>query len=142
MKVEINIDELTSLKNEIAELKSYNKKLEQRLHQSSSLKLEEKALRLAEICTDKYINEIFKQLGFSNTESDYCIRSSSFRNFLYQDYTDIKDIKVSIGVNRSNEMFKAFLEIGIDCNKINNRTINMPGEMLNNIKLEDNATKE
>ena len=123
MKVEIEIDELTSLKNSNAELKKKNEELDKKLRSLDEGSLirtyEQKAKNAAYLLANNYLNLIAEKLGFekANYYSPTLVLKENFEHWLGEEWWKKEgQINVEIEVRILNQWRRMFVNMGIISN--------------------------
>jgi hypothetical protein len=124
MKIEIEAHEFARLNNLIQEKQTEIEQLQKRINDIDEKELRKKAIRLSMNLCDNYLRCIFNALGFDNKQPLYGLRHQSIRigndiiNKFGEDWYKSQLLDVNIGVNICQEFKNAFIEIGINTDKI------------------------
>lgn len=113
MKVEIDIDELTQLKNtlhrteqELSELRSQLKALDEEA-------IKESIKQSADNIFRAYVSKTFEHLGFTNTIYSVNYQCGLQRDFYNRWDLEVKDLRIELSAELSREWKSAFLKIGV-----------------------------
>lgn len=113
MKIEIEADDLFSLKKKIEEQAIQISSLEGELYTLNPHKVEEQARRRAYNLFENYLIAVFKSLGFEDSNRVLDFDCDFWRNVKNGDWTEVENIKVNVGARIEKEFRQAYLRIGI-----------------------------
>lgn len=119
-KVEIELNELTSLKNELIDAQRQINYLNIELIKLSNSELKEKYVDLSKKLSTHYLNKIFQELGFDNKIDTYSIEykhSELYSLGKYEDWYQSAEIKVELCAEIIDNFKKAYIKIGVDPSK-------------------------
>lgn len=127
MKIEIELSEVEALKQQIHRLSKREKELEEKLKSLDEPELVKKAVELSKELLDKYMQCIFKKLGFDNDNESWGRNAVSFsdnlEHWIGHDWYDRPEkIEVTLGANITQKWANAFLQIGISRKKEEEKT--------------------
>lgn len=114
MKIEIELEEIETLRAQVKRLKDDNKSLQDELKQLNKEELREKANALSFALFNAYMEMVFRKLGFDE-QWDTSVRfDSNMEHWLGKDWYNKDDrLKINFGGNISKQWKTAFLDIGI-----------------------------
>lgn len=113
MKIEIEAEDLFSLKRKIEEKDKLIKQLEAEIYEVNPNKIKEDIRKQAYELFEKYIQSIFKLLGFKDS-----LRSIEFECGYWQkvrdgDWSGIEEMEANIGAVVEKKFRSAYLRIGV-----------------------------
>lgn len=114
MKIEIEFEEVESLKKSIEKQKAEIESLENELKSLDNKQLKQDSTDLAKQMFDNVLLKVFEKLGFDKRTS--ILDNISFRELEHYNGTNWwqhQDLKVTIGATITNEFKRAFLNMGI-----------------------------
>lgn len=113
MKIEIELNDLESLRKENQDLKKSNEELKLKLISLNEDELKKHAIGLSRSMFGSVMNRIFTELGF---EDSICLSDIDFgelEHYLGKNWWCSEKINVVLGANITNQFRKAYLRIGI-----------------------------
>jgi hypothetical protein len=118
MKIEIDLEEVESLRKKIQNLQEESESLQKKLNELSEDQLIKKATDLAYRIFQDYMYAVFKHLGFEHTNENPVRIDNNFRKQLGKHWFESERIKVVLGVNITNKFKEAFMIMGIKTQSI------------------------
>jgi len=118
MKIEIEFEEVESLKNKLREKSIKIRKLEDKLKNLDEDKLKSDAVSMAKNLFREYMDYVYRELGFEETSHSYYedpfrVSSGTLEHWLGGNWYRNDKILVTLGANVSNRWRHAFLKFGI-----------------------------
>jgi hypothetical protein len=114
MKIEIELEQVESLKREITYLEKKNEEVEKKLKEYDLNQLESKAIRLATRLTEKYLTAICSKLGFSSSYGGN-VEFSNLNHWVGKKwYEEDKKFEVKLSATLTEQLRYAFIKIGVN----------------------------
>lgn len=113
MKVEIDIDELAQLKNTMYRTEQELSELKRQLKALDEEAIKESIKQSADNIFRAYVSKTFEHLGFTNTIYNVNYQCGFQRDFYNRWDLEVKDLKIELSADLSNEWKTAFLRIGV-----------------------------
>ena len=122
MTITIEEKDYSILKNDLQKLANENYELKEQLKELEEKELIKKAERLAKILCQNYIEAIFEKLGFDNDNIVGLNFGTNLEAYLGKEWYKHRDkIDVEISATITNKFKTAFIAIGVDFTKIENK---------------------
>lgn len=119
MKIEINLEDIESLKEQIKILQKDKHELELKLKSLDEEVLKQQALDLANKIFRDVLNRVFIELGFENTILDRDIDFNNLQHYLGQTWWNSERLEIKLGANITNQFKGAYLSMGIKIDEWN-----------------------
>jgi len=111
MKIEIELEEIESLRKQIADLTRSKEFTEKRLYEARIEEMENKAIKLSRKLFNKYMQATFKALGFDDNSFgdvvDFDLGYNQDKKWFEQDIT------VTLSASVSEHFRRAYMTIGL-----------------------------
>jgi hypothetical protein len=114
MKIEIEFEEVESLKNQLYNETQKVRKLEEKLKSLDEKQLNKKAIGLSYKLCEDYLVAIFTKLGFDEKQSGLVVEEN-LEHWIGKDwYTRDERINLKFNILISNEFKKAVISLGVN----------------------------
>ena len=114
MKIEIELEEVESLREKVENQSFKIMHLEEELRNLNKEVLTDKAIKLSYYLFENYVRCIFQKLGFNGTPIHPIYMKNNMERLLGKTWYEESDkIEVELGVEILNDFKKAFLNIGV-----------------------------
>jgi|GEM_PF-997138 hypothetical protein len=121
MKVEIELNDLNSLKTKLDRSEKTIKDLEKQIKDLDPEALKSQAVELSKTMFEKYMTAVFQQLGFDNKDDMYDAYSIDWapdlKLHLGKNWYESQELKVELAAKISPEWKQAFLRMGVQIKK-------------------------